>query len=66
MDEVQTARTKICPKGQVFDPNQHEAASQLPSDEFDAGFYLKRARALEVRYGNAGFHRDRYASTFGF
>ena len=36
------------------------------TDEFDAGFYLKRARALEVRYGNAGFHRYRYASALGF
>jgi|TARA_B110000438_G_scaffold90609_1_gene90030 alkylation response protein AidB-like acyl-CoA dehydrogenase len=52
----------------------HEMSTQLiqihggigMTDEFDAGFYLKRARALEVRYGNAGFHRDRYASTFGF
>ncbi|MFL2870074.1 MAG: nucleotide exchange factor GrpE [Pirellulaceae bacterium] len=33
--------TKICPKGQVFDPNQHEAASQLPSDEFDAGLIME-------------------------
>ena len=52
----------------------HEMSTQLiqihggigMTDEFDAGFYLKRARALEVRYGNAGFHRDRYASAIGF
>ena len=52
----------------------HEMSTQLiqihggigMTDEFDAGFYLKRARALEVRYGNAGFHRDRYATTLGF
>ena len=52
----------------------HEMTTQLiqihggigMTDEFDAGFYLKRARALEVRYGNAGFHRDRYASSLGF
>jgi hypothetical protein len=25
------------------------------TDEFDVGFTLKRARALAVRYGNAGF-----------
>jgi len=51
----------------------HEMSTQLiqihggigMTDEFDAGFYLKRARALEVRYGNAGFHRDRYASALG-
>ena len=52
----------------------HEMSTQLiqihggigMTDDFDAGFYLKRARALEVRYGNAGFHRDRYAATLGF
>lgn len=52
----------------------HEMSTQLiqihggigMTDEFDAGFYLKRARALEVRYGNAAFHRDRYASALGF
>ena len=52
----------------------HEMSTQLiqihggigMTDEFDAGFYLKRARALEGRYGNAGFHRDRYASALGY
>ena len=33
--------TKVNPKGQVFDPNQHEAASQLPSSEFDAGTIME-------------------------
>lgn len=36
------------------------------TDEFDAGLYLKRARALEATYGNRSFHRDRYATTLGF
>lgn len=36
------------------------------TDEFDAGFYLKRARALETTYGNQAFHRDRYAQLQGF
>ena len=36
------------------------------TDEFDAGFYLKRARALEATYGNQAFHRDRYASLLGY
>lgn len=36
------------------------------TDEFDAGFYLKRARPLEALYGTPGFHRDRYARTLGF
>ena len=31
------------------------------TDEFDAGFYLKRARVLENLFGNRAFHRDRFA-----
>ena len=36
------------------------------TDEFDAGLYLKRARALEFALGNEAFHRDRFASKRGF
>jgi alkylation response protein AidB-like acyl-CoA dehydrogenase len=36
------------------------------TDEFDAGFYLKRARVLESAFGNQAFHRDRYARLKGF
>jgi len=36
------------------------------TDEYDAGFYLKRARALEAIYGNQGFHRERYARLLGY
>lgn len=36
------------------------------TDEFDAGFYLKRARVLETLFGNQAFHRDRYASLLQF
>jgi len=36
------------------------------TDEFDAGLYLKRARALETTWGNQAFHRDRYATLLGF
>jgi len=36
------------------------------TDEFDAGLYLKRARALEATFGNRAFHRDRYARALGF
>jgi len=36
------------------------------TDEFDAGFYLKRARALEAMYGNQAYHRNRYAQLLGF
>jgi len=36
------------------------------TDEFDAGLYLKRARALEATWGNPAFHRDRFATLAGF
>ena len=36
------------------------------TDEFDAGFYLKRARVLEALFGNQAFHRDRYARLLGY
>ena len=35
------------------------------TDEFDAGLFLKRARAAEATFGNEAFHRDRYASFAG-
>ena len=36
------------------------------TDEFDAGFYLKRARVAEAIFGNQAFHRDRYARLLNF
>jgi len=36
------------------------------TDEFDAGFYLKRARVVEAIFGNQSFHRNRYAKLMGF
>ncbi len=36
------------------------------TDEHDAGFYLKRARVLENAWGNAAFHRDRFARLSGY
>ncbi len=31
------------------------------TDEYDIGFYLKRARAAELTFGDAAFHRNRWA-----
>lgn len=31
------------------------------TDEYDIGFYLKRARVAELTFGDASFHRDRWA-----
>ena len=36
------------------------------TDEFDIGFFLKRARVAQHFLGDASFHRDRYASLNNF
>ena len=36
------------------------------TDEHDAGLYLKRARVLETMWGNAAFHRERFARLNGY
>lgn len=36
------------------------------TDEFDIGFFMKRARVAQQTLGDAGFHRDRYACLRGF
>jgi alkylation response protein AidB-like acyl-CoA dehydrogenase len=36
------------------------------TDEYDIGFYLKRARAAELSFGDAAFHRDRWARLAGY
>jgi acyl-CoA dehydrogenase len=36
------------------------------TDEHDIGFYLKRARAAELTFGDAAYHRDRWARLSGY
>jgi alkylation response protein AidB-like acyl-CoA dehydrogenase len=36
------------------------------TDEHDIGFFLKRARASEMTYGDAAYHRDRFAQLSGY
>ncbi|WP_034161372.1 acyl-CoA dehydrogenase family protein [Sphingomonas sp. ERG5] len=36
------------------------------TDEHDAGFYLKRAYVLETMWGNAAYHRERFAQLNGY
>ncbi|MCP3733405.1 acyl-CoA/acyl-ACP dehydrogenase [Sphingomonas sp. RP10(2022)] len=36
------------------------------TDEHDAGFYLKRAAVLEAMWGNAAYHRERFARLNGY
>jgi alkylation response protein AidB-like acyl-CoA dehydrogenase len=36
------------------------------TDEYDMGFYLKRARVLEASWGSSAFLRDRFARLSGY
>ena len=36
------------------------------TDEYDIGFYLKRARVLEASFGNTGYLKDRFATLSGY
>jgi acyl-CoA dehydrogenase len=36
------------------------------TDEYDIGLYMKRARAAELTFGDAAFHRARWASLGGY
>ena len=36
------------------------------TDEYDIGFYMKRARAAEITFGDAAHHRDRWARLSGY
>jgi acyl-CoA dehydrogenase len=36
------------------------------TDEYDIGLYMKRARACELTFGDAAFHRARWASLGGY
>lgn len=36
------------------------------TDEYEIGFYLKRSRILEAQWGNAAFHRERWARLNGY
>jgi alkylation response protein AidB-like acyl-CoA dehydrogenase len=36
------------------------------TDEYDLGFYMKRARVAEMTFGDAAWHRDRWARLHGY
>ena len=36
------------------------------TDEYDIGFFLKRARVAEQIFGSSKFHTERYANISGF
>jgi alkylation response protein AidB-like acyl-CoA dehydrogenase len=36
------------------------------TDEHEIGFFMKRARVAQATFGDASFHRDRYAALLGY
>jgi hypothetical protein len=36
------------------------------TDEHDIGFFLKRARVAEMTFGDASWHRERFAALEGY
>ena len=36
------------------------------TDEYDIGFYMKRAQATNALFGDASFHRQRWATLRGY
>ena len=36
------------------------------TDEYDVGFYMKRARVLAEMFGDANYHADRVARASGY
>ena len=36
------------------------------TDEFNVGFYLKRARVLEASWGSSSYLKDRFAQLSGY
>ena len=36
------------------------------TDEYDVGFFLKRARVAEQIFGSSKYHTERYANLSGF
>ena len=60
-------------KAQVSDLVMHVANEAVQmhggigvTDEFHLGFYLKRARTTEVTFGDAAWHRKRWAELGGY
>lgn len=75
IDDEKENAPKLCSMSMVkVGDFLHEMSNQLiqihggigMTDEFNAGFYLKRARVLEALFGNQAYHRDRYAILTGF
>jgi alkylation response protein AidB-like acyl-CoA dehydrogenase len=64
---VSTAKAR-CSEAYILVTN--EAVQMLGgigmTDEEDTGFYMKRARAAEMTFGDATYHKDRFAALKGY
>jgi len=72
-DDMQTARMAAIAKARCSEAYMlvaHEAVQMHGgigmTDEHDVGFYLKAARAAEIMFGDAMYHRDRLARLQGY
>jgi alkylation response protein AidB-like acyl-CoA dehydrogenase len=74
IDDDSDQRQRLCSlaKCQVGDFLHHMSNDMIQmhggigmTDEFDAGLFIKRARATEAAFGSQSFHRDRYIGGFG-
>ena len=36
------------------------------TDEYDIGFFIKRARVCQLSFGDSTYHRNRFATLSGF
>ena len=72
-DDMQAARMAAIAKARCSDAYMlvaHEAVQMHGgigmTDEHDVGFYLNAARAAEIMFGDAAYHRDRLARLQGY
>ncbi len=61
------AKAKLCEVSELISNEGIQMHGGIGmTDEFDIGFFIKRARAAQQFLGDAAFHRDRYASLHNF
>ncbi len=61
------AKAKLCETAELVSNEAVQMHGGIGmTDEFDIGFYLKRARVAQQFLGDVNFHRNRYATLSGF
>jgi acyl-CoA dehydrogenase len=61
------AKAKLCEVSELISNEGIQMHGGIGmTDEFDIGFFIKRARAAQQFLGDAAFHRNRYASLHNF